>query len=174
MTGTTLSSLECVPASVLRKLAKGFRQSAPEIATLRALYRRRPTRFEYQRWVIQQYRLREFDWSMEQKLTDHIRARTHGDAVPGTCGAGGAGRVVSGVCCDSTATTNCRSCTRRYTVRRARRSSRFAPEHDGNEHTALLQGPADPHRTGGSMTHLEWLRTAAAAAIIEGAARVVR
>ena len=174
MAGTTLSSLECVPASVLRKLGQRFRQSAPEIATPRALYRRRPTRFDCRCGAIQQFRLREFDSSMEQKLIDHIRARTHGDAVPGTCGAGGAGRVVSSVCCDSTATANCRSCTRRYTVRRAQRTSRFVPVQDGNEHTALLQRPADPHRTGGSMTHLKWLRTAAGAAIIEGAARVVR
>ena len=44
MTGTTLRSLEYVPAAVLRHLGRQFRQPAPDIATLRTLYRRRPTR----------------------------------------------------------------------------------------------------------------------------------
>ena len=77
MTGTTLRSLEYVPTSVLRHLGKQFRQPAPEIATLRALYRRRPTRFEHQRWAIQQCGLRKFDAGAEQRLTEHIKVRTH-------------------------------------------------------------------------------------------------
>jgi hypothetical protein len=43
MTGTTLGSLEYVPNSVLHHLGRQFRQPAPDIATLRSLYRRRPT-----------------------------------------------------------------------------------------------------------------------------------
>jgi Domain of unknown function (DUF4158) len=37
MTGTTLKSLEYVPAAVLRHLGRQFRQPVPDIATLRTL-----------------------------------------------------------------------------------------------------------------------------------------
>src|SRR6266478_2519419 len=43
MTGTTLRSLEYVPISVLRHLGRQFVRPAPDIATLRTLYRRRKT-----------------------------------------------------------------------------------------------------------------------------------
>src|ERR1700730_5288179 len=55
MTGTTLRSLEYVPAAVLRHLGRQFRQPVPDIATLRTLYRRRPKRFAHQRWAIKQW-----------------------------------------------------------------------------------------------------------------------
>jgi hypothetical protein len=61
MTGTTLGSLEYVPAAVLQHLGRQFRQPAPDIATVRTLYRRRPTRLAHQRWAIKQWGLREFD-----------------------------------------------------------------------------------------------------------------
>ena len=64
MTGTTLRSLEYVPASVLRHLGRQLRRPAPDIATLQSLYRRRPTRFEHQRWAVEQWGLREFDEDM--------------------------------------------------------------------------------------------------------------
>ena len=51
MTGTTLRSLEYVPTSVLRHLGRQFMRPAPDIATLRTLYRRRKTRFEHQCWA---------------------------------------------------------------------------------------------------------------------------
>jgi Domain of unknown function (DUF4158) len=77
MTGTTLRSLEYVPAAVLRHLGRQFRQPIPDIATLRTLYRRPPTRFAHQRWVIKQWGLREFDPAIEQRLTEHLRSRTN-------------------------------------------------------------------------------------------------
>src|SRR6266436_4457933 len=77
MTGTTLRSLEYVPAAVLRHLGRQFKQPVPDIATLRTLYRRRRTRFEHQRWAIKQWGLREFDPAIEQQLTEHVRSRTH-------------------------------------------------------------------------------------------------
>jgi hypothetical protein len=77
MTGTTLRSLEYVPAAVLRHLGRQFRQLVPDIATLRTLYRRRPTRFAHQRWAIEQWGLREFDPAIEQRLTEHLRSRTN-------------------------------------------------------------------------------------------------
>jgi Domain of unknown function (DUF4158) len=77
MTGTTLRSLEYVPAAVLGHLGRQFRQPVPEIATLRTLYRRRPTRFSHQRWAIKQWGLREFDPAIEQRLTEHLHSRTN-------------------------------------------------------------------------------------------------
>src|SRR6266851_2923886 len=77
MTGTTLRSLEYVPAAVLRHLGRQFKQPVPDIATLRSLYRRRPTRFAHQRWAIQEWGSREFDSAIEQRLTEHVRSCTH-------------------------------------------------------------------------------------------------
>jgi hypothetical protein len=76
MTGTTLRSLEYVPAAVLRHLGLQFKQPVPDIATLRSLYRRRPTRFAHQQWAIAQWGLRDFDSAIEQRLRDHVRSRT--------------------------------------------------------------------------------------------------
>ena len=72
MTGTTLRSLEYVPASVLQHLGRQFRRPAPNIATLQSLYRRRPTRFEHRRWAIEQWGLREFDEDIKLRLTHYI------------------------------------------------------------------------------------------------------
>src|SRR3984893_10911555 len=77
MTGTTLRSLEYVPAAVLRHLGRQFRQPVPDIATLRTLYRRRPTRVAHQRWPHKQWGLREFDPAIEQRLTEHLQSRTN-------------------------------------------------------------------------------------------------
>ncbi len=77
MTGTTLRSLDYVPVAVLRHLGRQFKQPVPDIATLRSLYRRRPTRFEHQRWAIRHWGLRDFDSAAEQQLIEHLHARTH-------------------------------------------------------------------------------------------------
>src|ERR1019366_3156003 len=53
------------------------RSSAPDIATLRTLYRRRPTRFAHQRWAIKQWGLREFDPAIAQRLKEHLHSRTN-------------------------------------------------------------------------------------------------
>jgi hypothetical protein len=88
MTGTTLRSLEYVPAAVLRHLGRQFRQPVPDIATLRTLYRRRPTRFAHQRWAIKQWGLREFDPAIEQRVAvaaipgESWRRRADGTEVP--------------------------------------------------------------------------------------------
>jgi len=86
MTGTTLRSLEYVPGAVLRHLGRQFRQPAPDIATLRTLYRRRPTRFAHHRWAIKQWGLREFDPAIEHRLTEHIHSRTNGPRASGCIG----------------------------------------------------------------------------------------
>jgi TnpA family transposase len=51
MTGTTLDAYDYVPRPVLDFLGKQFHVRAPMLATLRALYRRRMTRFRHQRWA---------------------------------------------------------------------------------------------------------------------------
>jgi hypothetical protein len=157
MTGTTLRSLEYVPASVLRHLGRQFRQSAPEIATLRALYRRRPTRVEHQRWAIKQCGLREFDADSEQKLTAHLRARTRATLSQGRLEQAARewlyrayiaiprrrviGDLVRGVI-QAIALDDHRD-LRRY-------MTEFSLQRFLND---LLT-----HRPGGAMTHLEWLR----------------
>ena len=76
MTGTTLKSLEYVPAAVLRHFGRQFRQPVPDIATLRTPYRRRPTQFSHQRWAIKRWGLREFDSAIGYVLRNVVRFRT--------------------------------------------------------------------------------------------------
>jgi hypothetical protein len=51
MTGTTLDAVDYVPRSVLEHVGKQLEMSVPELATLRALYRRPMTLFLHQRWA---------------------------------------------------------------------------------------------------------------------------
>jgi hypothetical protein len=54
MSGRTLEVLERVPRALLEYVAKQLDVQAPEIATLRALYRRRrATLYEHQAWAIE-------------------------------------------------------------------------------------------------------------------------
>src|ERR1700751_4823316 len=47
MTGTTLEAFDHIPREGLAHMARQLALPAPELATLRALYRRRPTLFEH-------------------------------------------------------------------------------------------------------------------------------
>jgi TnpA family transposase len=51
MTGTTLEAFDHIPPEVLAHMARQLALQAPELATLRGLYRRRPTLFEHQSWA---------------------------------------------------------------------------------------------------------------------------
>lgn len=51
MTGATLETFDHIPREVLAHTGRQLALSAPELATLRALYRRRPTLFEHQSWA---------------------------------------------------------------------------------------------------------------------------
>jgi hypothetical protein len=51
MTGTTLQAFDYIPREVLAYVGKQLRLGSPELATIRALYRRRPTLFEHQSWA---------------------------------------------------------------------------------------------------------------------------
>lgn len=76
MTGTTLRSLEYVPAILLRHLGRQFAQKAPDLATLRTLYRRSRTLYEHQRWPIEFMGLRKFDETAQRRLSGYIGERT--------------------------------------------------------------------------------------------------
>jgi TnpA family transposase len=78
MTGTTLASLEYVPAILLRHLGRQFVQKAPDLATLRSLYRRSQTLYEHQRWAIEHRGLTLFDEGAEKRLAEHLAQQTHG------------------------------------------------------------------------------------------------
>jgi hypothetical protein len=77
MTGTTLGSLEYVPSVLLRHLGRQFVQKAPDLATLRSLYRRCQTLYEHQRWAAEQWGLRKFDADVERRLSAYLTERTH-------------------------------------------------------------------------------------------------
>jgi len=51
LTGTTLDGLDYVPRIVLQHVAQQLSLAAPELATLRALYRNERTRFAHQAWA---------------------------------------------------------------------------------------------------------------------------
>jgi len=51
MSGTMLDTLDYVPRAVLAHLGQQLALPAPELTTLRALYRRRKTLFEHQAWA---------------------------------------------------------------------------------------------------------------------------
>ena len=157
MTGTTLRSLEYVPASVLRHLGQQFRQPVPDIATLRTLYRRRPTRFEHQRWAIEQWGLREFDEGIKLSLAQHIRERTHAtlsrdrleqaarDWLYHTYVAIPRRRII------------------RNLVRNVIRSVAMQDHQDCHRYMSQARiqeilSEMLAHRPGGAMTYLEWLR----------------
>jgi hypothetical protein len=51
LTGTTLDALDYVPRTVLDLLGRQLNLPAPQLATLRALYRRERTLFAHQSWA---------------------------------------------------------------------------------------------------------------------------
>jgi len=78
LTGISLASVAYVPTLVLHHLGRQFRGPVPDLATLRALYRRRPTRFEHRRWAIDYLGLMKLDERAEINLQQALRERTHG------------------------------------------------------------------------------------------------
>ncbi len=157
MTGTTLRSLDYVPAAVLRHLGYQFKQPVPEIATLRSLYRRRPTRFAHQRWAIQQWGLREFDPAIEQQLTEHLHTRTHATLSRGRLEQAAREwlyRAYVAIPRPRTITVLGRGVVQSVALQDHRDLRRYMTEY-------TVQGFIEElvtHRPGGTMTHLEWLR----------------
>jgi hypothetical protein len=77
MTGTTLRSIEYVTGILLRHLGRQFVQKAPDLATLRSLYRRSQTLYEHQRWAPEQWSLGKFTEDVEKRLAAYVAERTH-------------------------------------------------------------------------------------------------
>src|SRR5580658_8039653 len=71
LTGKALASVAYVPSSVLHHLGRQFRGPVPDLATLRALYRRKPARFEHHRWAVQYLGLAKLDGAY---CTDCVRS----------------------------------------------------------------------------------------------------
>jgi hypothetical protein len=157
MTGTTLRSLEYVPAAVLRHLGRQFRQPVPDIATLRTLDRRRPTRFAHQRWAIKQWGLREFDPTIEQRLTEHLRARTNATLSRGRLEQAVREwlyRTYVAIPRRRTITALVRGVVQSVAHQDHRDLRRYMTEWTVQGFIKELLS----HRPGDAMTHLEWLR----------------
>lgn len=61
LAGTSLASEAYVPTVVLHHLGHQFRGPVPDLAALRAPYRRRSTRFEHRRWAVEYLDLMKLD-----------------------------------------------------------------------------------------------------------------
>jgi hypothetical protein len=157
MTGTTLRSLEYVPAPVLRHLGRQFKQPVPDIATLRTLYRRRRTRFEHQRWAIKQWGLRDFDSAAEQQIIDHLRARTNATLSRGRLELAAREwlyRAYVDIPRPRAITVLVRGVVQSVALQDHRDLRRFMTEFTLQGFIKELLSP----RPGDAMTHLEWLR----------------
>jgi hypothetical protein len=78
MTGTTLDAVDYVPNSVLRHVANALALPAPDIATLRAFYRREKTLFAHQAWA---WKFAGFHWAEVVDVTAVVDALVAGTAV---------------------------------------------------------------------------------------------
>jgi TnpA family transposase len=157
MTGTTLKSLEYVPTSVLRHLGRQFARPVPDVATLRTLYRRRKTRFEHQRWAVEQWGLREFDAGIEQRLTEYIRERTHATLSRGRLEQAAREwlyRTLVAIPRRRVITDLVRGVIQSVAQQDHRDLRRFMTEYSIQGFLRDLLS----HRPGGTMTYLEWLR----------------
>src|ERR1700735_3650970 len=74
MTGTTLDALDYVPRSVLGHVGDQLEMSAPELTTLRALYRRPMTLFLHQRWACEHAGFHRHDVSDVTHVIDTLIA----------------------------------------------------------------------------------------------------
>ncbi|MGH8322905.1 MAG: Tn3 family transposase, partial [Steroidobacteraceae bacterium] len=86
MCGRPLSVFQRVPTDLLRHLGKQLRTPAPDIATLRSIYRRRrSTLFEHQAWAMSCLGMRRLQASDSARITellsDVVRAGIFGDQL---------------------------------------------------------------------------------------------
>ncbi len=78
MTGTTLDAFDYVPANVMKHVAEMLGISAPQLATLRAMYRRRATLFAHQAWAT---KFAGFRWAEEADGSSVVESLTAGSAA---------------------------------------------------------------------------------------------
>ena len=74
MTGSTLDAFDYVPRPVLEYLSRQLGMPAPELTTLRALYRRQMTLFLHQRWACEHAGFRWHDAADIAKVIDALVA----------------------------------------------------------------------------------------------------
>jgi hypothetical protein len=72
MTGTTLDAFDYVPRAVLEHVGHQLGISAPELTTLRALYRRQMTLFLHRRWACGHAGFRRHDASYVTHVIDTL------------------------------------------------------------------------------------------------------
>jgi TnpA family transposase len=73
MTGMALNSVEMIPTAVLAHIACQLEQSAPQLTSIRALYRRRRTLHDHQEAARQVLGLRALGEHARRKLKAHLR-----------------------------------------------------------------------------------------------------
>jgi TnpA family transposase len=73
MTGRTLNSFQIIPAAVLEHLGAQLRQTAPRLASIRALYRRQRTLFDHQRVAMEVLDFHHMTDHAERGLTAYLR-----------------------------------------------------------------------------------------------------
>jgi Domain of unknown function (DUF4158) len=157
MSVMTESAASKVPAAVLRHLGRQFKQPVPDIATLRTLYRRRRTRFEHQRWAIQQWGLRDFDSAIEQRLIEHLHERTNTTLSRGRLEQAAREwlyRAYVAIPRPRTITVLVRGVVQSVALQDHRDLRRYMSEWTVQGFIKELLS----HRPGDAMTHLEWLR----------------
>jgi uncharacterized protein DUF4158 len=73
--GRPLDRISALPRVLLRHVAEKLHIDAPSIATLRSIYKRRPTHYEHQAWVKQYLGLTEVDKAGSDLLVAYLTAQ---------------------------------------------------------------------------------------------------
>ncbi len=79
-TGRPLDRFSLVPPALLRYLSQALKVAAPTIASLRAIYKRRPTLYEHQRWAREHLGLTDVAPDTITELTKVLSAQAAGAA----------------------------------------------------------------------------------------------
>lgn len=74
-TGRPLDRFSLVPPALLRYLSQALKVAAPTIASLRAIYKRRPTLYEHQRWAREHLGLTELSRGSKTTATKRPAAK---------------------------------------------------------------------------------------------------
>jgi hypothetical protein len=113
--------------------------------------------FEHQRWAVQQWGLREFDPAIEQRLIEHLHARTNATLSRGRLEQAAREwlyRAYVAIPRPRTITVLVRGVVQSVAHQDHRDLRRYMTEYTVQGFIKALLSP----RSGGTMTHLEWLR----------------
>ncbi len=75
--GRPLDRISVLPRVLLRYVAEKLQVDAPSIATLRSIYKRRPTHYEHQAWVKKYLGLNEVDQAVSDLLATYLTAQAN-------------------------------------------------------------------------------------------------